>query len=226
VVFQENLTQFISAERFAPYGQDSDRNGSIDGYGRYFWNVALSESLYPGLQGLEVTLRNGIHEAAASRFGKEYWFDEVLVSQESQVFQEIVRRLNSQEKPTTVGQLIANSHFGFWVSLFNSRYEGILWPGLLKAVFPAMPNRLRTRRSLSARLNGIRKLRNRVFHYEPIWKYPNLAQLHGEIWETIGWISPDMLAAVKLFDRFPEVYQLGPTHYRERIAEYLTIPNP
>lgn len=225
MVFRENLTNFISEERFAPYRQDADRNDIQDGYGRYFWNVALSESLYPGLQGLEITLRNRIHETAASGFGKEYWFDEALASQELRVFREIMKRLNRQEKPATVGQLVANSHFGFWVSLFNSRYEGILWPGLLKAVFPAMPNRLRTRRNLSSRLNGIRKLRNRVFHYEPIWKYPNLAQLHGEIWETIGWLSPDLLAAVKLFDRFPEVYQSGPTHYRERIAEHLTPPN-
>ena len=224
--FEENLTQFISEERFAPYGQDADRNGSIDGYGCYFWNVALSKSLYPGLQGLEVALRNSLHTAISQNWGGESWFDAVLLPAELKTLAETRNQLKRQRMPESVGQIVANSSLGFWVSLFNSRYEGILWPSLLKAVFPAMPNRLRKRRILSARLNGIRKLRNRVFHYEPIWKYPNLVQRHEEIWETIGWISPDMLAAVKLFDRFPEVYQLGPTHYRERIAEYLTLPNP
>lgn len=224
--FLENLSLAISDERFAPYQQGNDQVDVYAGYGRYFWNIALSESMYPGLHGLEITLRNSIHDAIKSHWDKEYWFDAVLTPQELRIFQEIGNRLNRQMKPAGVGQLIANSHFGFWVSLFNSRYEGILWPGLLKAVFPAMPNRLRTRRNLSYRLNGIRKLRNRVFHYEPIWQYPNLFQLHSEIWETIGWISPDMLEAVNLFDRFPEVYQLGPTYYRERISEYFSRQSP
>lgn len=224
--FLGNLSHAISDERFAPYRQRNDRGSIQDGYGRYFWNIALSESMYPGLHGLEITLRNSIHDAIESHWGKEYWFEAVLTPQELRIFQETGGRLNRQMKPAEVSQLIANSHFGFWVSLFNSRYEGILWPGLLKTVFPGMPNRLRTRRNLSYRLNGIRKLRNRVFHYEPIWKYPNLPQLHLEIWETIGWINPDMLEVVKLFDRFPEVYQLGATYYGERISGHFSLQNP
>jgi len=34
--------------------------------GRYAWNVALSEALYPILQSLEIALRNGIHRSAAA----------------------------------------------------------------------------------------------------------------------------------------------------------------
>ena len=224
--FLENLTQSISEDRFAPCLQGADQNGILAGYGHYFWNAALSESMYPSLQGLEITLRNSLHDSISLKWGKKDWFGGVLCHDEILTLSEIKRHLTRQRIPETVEQIIANSSFGFWVSLFNSRYEGILWPGLLKAVFPAMPNRLRTRRNLSQRLNKIRKLRNRVFHYEPIWQYPNLFQLHSEIWEAIGWISPDMLSAVKLFDRFPEVYQLGPTYYRERISEYFSLQSP
>ncbi len=219
--FLQSLYWSISAERFNSYQIDDGKNIDSVPYGRYFWNIALSESLYPGLQTLEVTLRNRLHEVISSKVGKEDWFDSVLNEQEVPILDEIKARLIGQKIPVSVGQLVANSNLGLWVSLFNRRYESVLWPQLLKEVVPIMPNNSRTRGNLSRRLNRIRRLRNRIFHHEPIWNRPNLVQRHDEILETIGWINPDMLEAVRLFDSFPEVYQAGVGHYEAKLLEHL-----
>ena len=66
-------------------------------------------------------------------------------------------------------------------------------------------------------MDGIRRLRNRVSHHEPIWHLPNLAEQHAEILETIGWISPAMLAVTRMLDRFDSVYTMEPQRYIEEL---------
>ena len=51
-VFANSLLQSISESRFGPYRRPG--TSEADGFARYLWNVALGESLYPVLQGLEV----------------------------------------------------------------------------------------------------------------------------------------------------------------------------
>ncbi len=43
---------------------------------RYFWNMAICESLYPSRQGLEISLRNSMHGAIAQHIGADDWFEE------------------------------------------------------------------------------------------------------------------------------------------------------
>ncbi len=86
---------------------------------------------------------------------------------------------------------------------FNKKYDQILWHRIIKTTFPHMHARIRTRATLSKRLNQIRKLRNRIFHYEPIWYYNDLKKHHEQIIETIGWIEPaikDMIQPIDHFD--------------------------
>lgn len=108
---------------------------------------------------------------------------------------------------------ISECSFGFWVGLFRGDYEQALWNRLLPAVFPHAPRRLRSRSGLYERLDRIRRLRNRVFHHEPIWHLQDLEQQHELILETIGWISPAMLELTRLLDRFDSVYTMGAQHY-------------
>lgn len=137
---------------------------------------------------------------------------------------EAKQTLQHQGKPIQPGRLIAELSFGFWTSLFDRRYEPLLWPRLLKPVFPIMPRRIRTTRIASRRLNGLRTLRNRVFHYEPIWRMPNLHGLHQDIVETIGWMNPSMHDAQLMLDHFPEIYSLGLTPYQQIMTRLLTHP--
>lgn len=71
-----------------------------------------------------------------------------------------------------------------------------------------MPRRLRTRANLAQRFNEVRKLRNRIFHHEPIWYWP-LKQKHERILEAIHWIEPAMVDLISTVDRFPDVYADG-----------------
>lgn len=59
----------------------------------------------------------------------------------------------------------------------------------------------------------IRRLRNRVFHHEPVWHLRDLEEQHQRILETIGWISPAMPEMTRLIDRFDSVYTRGADHY-------------
>jgi len=123
--------------------------------------------------------------------------------------------LKKRKKPVEAGRLVAELNFGFWTSLFNKNYEintknckTPLWPEFLESVFPLIPSEQRTRKNISQRLDSIRKIRNRVFHYEPIYFLPDLENLHFSIIETIGWFSSDLKNIVTQMDQFPRLHKL------------------
>ena len=204
-----SLLGAISEPRFEGYlAQAGDKDAQIS-LACYLWNTLLSESLYPVLQGVEVTLRNSIHKAASEKFGNAGWLDSVLVDPEKRQLENARENLQSRGKDTVPDNLMSELNFGFWAGLFHHRYEGIFWPQMLRSVFPHIPRKLRTRRHIFQRLRRTRHLRNRVFHYEPIWYWDNLDEYHREILDLIRWINPDMAGMVELADRFPEVYAQG-----------------
>ena len=219
--FFSNLTLAISKDRFAPY-YSAGRQSESEACGLYAWNLSLCESLYPALNCLEISLRNSIHEATAKEFSTVNWFQICLKKEELDTVNQLVNDLNNRRKTVRPNDLVANLTLGFWLGLFRTRYEQVLWPKLLEPVFPNCPRSERTRQKVYVRLDKIRRLRNRVFHHEPIWHWSDLQQQHQQILETIGWISPAMLAMTRLLDRFPSVYTRGAQPYAtelENIAQ-------
>ena len=208
------ISKAVSQARLIPDGAGSLPDETV--LGRYLWNTALSESLYPILNGLEVALRNSLHDAISTRQSNEYWFDSLLLGSGSDQLEEVRSRSPDNESPSS-GQVVAGLSFGFWTHLFNSCYEGVLWPDLLESVFPNIPGHLRKRRVLSRNLNKIRRLRNRISHHEPIWSHSDLPTTHQQMMEVIGWISPEKQSLVQLIDRFPAVHSQGVEHYRRLI---------
>ena len=207
--FFSNLRISISDARFEPYRSSHPRSDA-DGYAAYAWNIALSESLYPALNGVEIALRNAIQSAAENYFGNALWFTGRLRGQEEDQVNKLRNKIDpSGVKPLTAGDFVSGLSLGFWVDLFKRSYDQILWPWLLRQVFPYAPRRQGSRDGLYQRLNRIRRLRNRVFHHEPIWHWHDLPEHHRVILETIGWISPAMLELTRLLDRFPIIYTGG-----------------
>ncbi|MGB9181940.1 MAG: hypothetical protein WCB68_22105 [Pyrinomonadaceae bacterium] len=174
---------------------------------RYVWNICLCEALYPVFQILEVGLRNSIHNAATASFGDPKWYKTpgLLAPSAENMLAEAESELTGQQKPSDPGRVIAELNFGFWTNLLNKRYETYLWPRLLKTTFPYMPAPIRTRRNIFNRFDPIRKLRNRIFHHEPILNR-NLEKAHGDILDAMGWINPVMQQIVQSVDRFPQIY--------------------
>ena len=205
------LKQVLSSERLAAYGRRTQGNDALNLFCHYVWNIALSESLYPSLQALEVVLRNTIHHAARAHFKRSDWFDDIeIINHRHEVgaLEKARTKLRRERKQPNIGRVIAELNFGFWTSLLDRRYEQVLWPAIIREAFPYMPRRYRTRINLLKRFNEVRRLRNRVFHHEPIWYWP-LPDKHQRLLEAIHWVEPAMGELIATVDRFPHVYAEG-----------------
>lgn len=215
----EQLRQALSAGRMQSYQRDGASD--IQALSRYLWNISLGESLYPALGFIEITLRNSIHDAARHEFGDDFWFRSLLVGYEKSVIERMDAHLSGSRAQVLPGDFVSNLTFGFWVNLLSNRYEAVLWPRLLQPVFPHIQPRFRTLRNISRRFNSIRRLRNRVFHHEPIWNLPDLPQQHAGILEAIGWISPPMLGLAEMVDGFGGGYTRGAQLYAAQLRARL-----
>lgn len=71
--FFGQIHRAMSNGRIAPY-LSRFKQSELQAYGAYAWNIALCESLYPALHGIEITLRNGINDAAVAEFKNQDWF--------------------------------------------------------------------------------------------------------------------------------------------------------
>jgi hypothetical protein len=86
---------------------------------------------------------------------------------------------------------------------------------LLPVVFPSLPPKTQ-RGDVEVRLNAARELRNRVFHYEPIWNDAKLVSTHRGIVEVCEWLSTPLDNALLVFDGFADVNQSSVERYLRR----------
>ena len=210
------IVRCLSKKRLESYFKNSSEEISV-ALSRYLWNIALSESLYPSLNVLEIALRNELFTKLSQQFGKEWLFYE-----ESAFFRKDEQRKITQAKSLfktskqkiEPERLVPELNFGFWTGLFNGYYEMHIWRIMFSSranqrIFPFLPRRIRTRNALSKKINHIRKLRNRIFHHEPIWHKEDLAQTHLDILETVYWISPELCSFLHQIDKFPNIFKSG-----------------
>jgi hypothetical protein len=210
--FQE-LEKTLSEERLAPFRRSPEER-EADVIARYLWNIALSESLYPALHLVEVSLRNRINDAASQSWGPGWLRDtRVLLGPEIKKVNEAIASLARDGKSDEKGRIIAELPFGFWTSLFRRDYEQRLFNKVVKATFFHLDPSLRTRSVISGRLDSIRRLRNRVFHYEPIWRYDNLSERHQWLGESIKWICPEAATLLRKMDRFDSIFKAGSQNF-------------
>ena len=202
----DRLEKSISAERLQPYQflANGDQRLAIK---LYEWNTAISESFYSVLQALEISLRNSIHESLRTAYRRPDWYHAApLRREQAETIQAVEARLLRSNKTITAGRVIAEIHLGFWVSLLGPAYAQLFWD---KHLHKAMSVRL-GRKAVYARLQGIRKLRNRVAHYESILGR-NLKDDYSQILETIHWICPTTALWVRTTSNFHQRYASRPT---------------
>ena len=201
---EEKVRYFISSPRFNIYlahtGNDFDKS-----YRLYKANIELSEAFYPVLALLEISLRNAINEKLKVHFNDAFWFKNCLPQEFQSSIKEAEQKILSQRKVITADRVIAELSFGFWNRLFNRYYGKLLWKTLFH-VFPNLPKHDRKRDTIDDALFQIRTLRNRVYHYEPIFR--NLTDIEEHYCCMIlflKWMDfdlPDMLDGI---DRFQEI---------------------
>jgi hypothetical protein len=210
----------LSTERLRAYALPED-DLPEQRLARYYWNVALSEALLPALCQTEVVLRNAMDRALQAHVSQDHpgtpWFDVPNILQGGSIrrVQQAKQKIRSRGKPTTHGRIVAELTLGFWTALLNKRYDAVVaWPKLVRAVVPHAPNRFKNRARLQTHVEPIRKLRNRVAHHEPIWRYEEsrrkkLTDIHRDAVALIGWMSPSSREALVQMDRFEMVYRSG-----------------
>jgi hypothetical protein len=198
----DTFDKYVSSERLAAYiaYARGDRQTAIRLYER---NTELSEALYGVLQGLEVTLRNAIHDLMTRKSGDVNWYD-AFAFQDSELTEIDQAKAKIIERAATVtpGRIVAELKFGFWVRLFSHTYDKKLWVPHLRTIFPV---RLDGSRSfVHGRLVDLKTLRNSIAHHERITcGKRNLQKDYEELLQTIGWINPSMRRWVESTNCFP-----------------------
>ena len=158
----------------------------------------------------EVYLRNSIDRQFVYHFKRQDWYtifdtDPRLSSLKTKV-DIAIEHITNRGETVTKDKIIAELTMGFWVTLFNARYERILWRPLRK-VFPNLIRANRQRRTVSRSLNKIRNFRNRIFHHEAIsWNSRQLETQYNRIRETMLWMHKDLINIADVIDRFDLVF--------------------
>ena len=210
----KTLERILSKERLNSYlaKHSNDQNKAIQ---HYKSNIKISEAFYSPIAILEVGLRNNIDSQLQKKYSTKEWFDhpefiKIISSFQLDRIQEARTNILREKKIITSGKIIAELSFGFWTSLFDQKFEKTLWKQL-RFAFPRCPKNIRQRRTISKKLNGIRKLRNRIFHHEPIsWNMDALKSYRDEIYEGIDWLNSDLT----LF--FKDIFKLDKTLKEEK----------
>ena len=209
----EKYVNTISIERLLSFKQDD--NDTIDSLiTRYKANIRISQALYPELSILEVTLRNAINSTFCKNISPTWLEDEIqqqkiLSDQEHikllRVYNETMNEYKQRE--FTIGKVIANLNFGFWTGLCSKRYSTKIWHKreCFRGVFINCPGTAQQINMLSKKLTSIRKLRNRIFHYEPILT-KSLLNKYNEILEVLSYLPQGNIDILKNTSNFLEVY--------------------
>lgn len=200
----------LSAARFSRFlnWTGGDRDAAIE---LYTSNVLLSETLHVPLHILEVTLRNSINMILASAISP-YWFD-------AEQFKRNRKQINMLENaklelashdPLAPNSLIPALTFGYWTAFFGPEYED-LWRASLHKIARTAEGRRLGRKQFASRLGPIRKIRNRIAHYEPII-HSNLPQAYADMLQLIEWLSPPAALWCRCNCRFESVWAIrGPS---------------
>lgn len=212
----EEMEQYrttLSIERLSSFVQSE--NDTLDCIlERYKNNIRISQALYPELSILEITLRNSINSTLCNEISKtwledEVWQQKILADQE---YTKLLRAYNDtkaecKSKNFTIGKVIANLNFGFWTGLCSKRYSTKIWhkKECFRGVFVNCPKGAQQINVLSKKLTSIRKLRNRIFHYEPILT-KSLLNKYDEILEVLSYLPQGNISILKDTSNFLSVY--------------------
>lgn len=191
----------ISAPRFAPYLARcrGDLAAAVD---LYWWNIEVSAAFYAPLHCLEVSLRNAAHQQLTRRFGRTAWWQVApLTRVGSRMVADAEDKLVARGRERTSDDMVAALSFGFWVSLFSSRFDRSFW---VPCLHRALPHYRGPRREVHSDLHSTLLFRNRIMHHEPV-HYRHLEADHRTIGRLLGYVSPAMVTQLQTYDRVPDV---------------------
>lgn len=160
-------------------------------YGAYCWNEALSSAFFRLISTVEVLLRNRFHStlslhASGNSHASFDWYNHIaLPSKSSDKVMHVThyrrrgRTWHPKRPALSPNDVVSKMTFGFWPKLLD--VHSVPWANHFPSMLPGHRHRqvaqwssLRSRDAFYMRLDLINKLRNRIAHFEPIWKQKQL----------------------------------------------------
>lgn len=185
------LPEIIAPDRFGTYlracGGDAGRAARL-----YTWNIEVAAAMWGPLHVLEVVLRNALDRQLAAHTGRQDWWRQLWLSYRQSDQLDAAQRAAAATHTTgavTTGHVVAELSLGFWTALLANRYHDRLWEPALKQAFAHRPRSIR-RGDIHARLDGLRLLRNRIAHHEPVFAR-RLADDHANIVIVLGYLHTE-----------------------------------
>lgn len=138
-------------------------------------------------------------------------------------------QLQRDRKKVTADAVIGELMMGFWVGIFTAHYNDInsknlLWPHLLKEVFPNLNSSQQIASQIHIKLDAIKDLRNRLSHHEPVWKHKYVANST----DAINYLNRVVDDAISLIygiskDRKKLLYESGRISYFKSVCQKDTL---
>jgi len=230
----ENLSRVFSKARLSSYIKATEGE-ELKALELYKINMHLSKVLYPLFCVFEITLRNRIVNVLVERFGNG-WFiekDKLWLNgkfpayrNENEKFIELIKieeaKKNLRDKKNnkiiiTSNEIIPELNFAFWTYILHKRYDEILWRSDISKVFPNTPQNYsfdRKLKELRKQINEIRDMRNRVYHYEPVFcrrtkSFNKLKQLHDDTITIIQYLSEEAFIFINENDEIKTLITQG-----------------
>lgn len=220
---QELRNKYLSVPRYNRY-LIATGNSSKKAKRLYHANLRLAQAFHPVLIQFEVVFRNSLNNQLSNHFGVNDWiitektgFMSAPSLRPSNYFlrqqvQQIENGLRRRGVRITSDKIIAEQTFGFWAALF-SRHHYSLLQGQPIRIFPYKP-RTERRASIYAKIETVRKFRNRANHCEPLCfsgnqiDCTNAVEVRNAIYDLVSWIEPDLVAFFQDLDNIPNKVQL------------------
>lgn len=175
----------------------------------YLFLLDLAGHFVVPLQLLELALRNKMHRAISTQTGQPQWFNTVPFTGVSKNQVTDAKNDAAYEGKTGDDDIICRLMFGFWVYMTDKPYRPSgagtnLWQFIKGDVFPGASVSMG---QIFDELKAINKIRNRLFHHEPLWKLAGNQTMdqaiartrtqYDRVLKVLGWISPDKLTLIK-----------------------------
>ncbi len=196
----QQLQHDISLPRLSSYQYFFKPNKPAELYGYYCWNEAISAAFFRLIGIVEVTLRNKLHRALSTHCynpqskGNKLsndWFNflDLNTHSEKKILSVTHKRRGNNWHPklpaVSHDDVISRMTYGFWPKVFDiqkDRQGNLLpWGTIIPTIIPhhrqksaGYWKKIKHQDGLYARLELVGSLRNRIAHFEPIWKQGEL----------------------------------------------------
>ena len=180
-----SVIECISLPRFKTYRKlleqihgPSSQLTPVDQVQFYAKMQDIYSCFYVVIQTLEITLRNKIHQAKIKHYNNENWYENFKAEPHctfnaKRIINAALDKVDKDFKSKSINyesqDVLARITFGLWPEILKATYrEKLFWQIYGSEVFP---NKGKVKLSqIDDNLLKRGKLRNRLYHYEPLWK--------------------------------------------------------